>query len=58
MLGFYDPVSAAECMEENFILKQIAPHCIDNTGGWFVIKVLYWHSIMVQELQLNIRFGF
>ncbi len=31
-----DPVSAAECLEENIILKQIAAHCISDTGGWFV----------------------
>lgn len=31
-----DPVSAAECIEENMILKQIASHCISDTGGWFV----------------------
>ena len=31
-----DPVSAAECIDENVILKQIAAHCISDTGGWFV----------------------
>jgi glycerol-3-phosphate dehydrogenase, anaerobic, A subunit len=31
-----DPVSAAECIEENVILKKIASHCISDTGGWFV----------------------
>lgn len=31
-----DPGSAAECIDENLILKQIAPHCISDTGGWFV----------------------
>ncbi|MHB1651760.1 MAG: anaerobic glycerol-3-phosphate dehydrogenase subunit GlpA [Desulfitobacteriaceae bacterium] len=31
-----DPVSAAECVEENAILKRIAPNCIADTGGWFV----------------------
>jgi len=31
-----DPESATECIEENYILKRIAPHCISDTGGWFV----------------------
>lgn len=31
-----DPVSAAECIAENFILKRIVPHCISDVGGWFV----------------------
>jgi glycerol-3-phosphate dehydrogenase len=31
-----DPVSAAECIAENLILKQTAPHCIGDTKGWFV----------------------
>ncbi len=31
-----DPVSALECKLEADILKQIAPHCIDDTGGLYV----------------------
>jgi glycerol-3-phosphate dehydrogenase len=31
-----DPESSRECMEENAILKKVAPHCIDNTGGFYV----------------------
>lgn len=31
-----DPESAAECIEENVILKRIARHCIEETGGLFV----------------------
>jgi len=31
-----DPVSARECQEEALILKRIAPHCIEDTGGIFV----------------------
>ncbi len=31
-----DPVSAAECIQENTILKRIAPNCVVPTGGWFV----------------------
>ena len=31
-----DPDAARECHEENRILKQVAPHCIENTGGLFV----------------------
>ena len=31
-----DPESARECIRENRILKQIAPHCIDPADGLFV----------------------
>lgn len=31
-----DPESAAECIKENMILKRIARHCVDETGGLFV----------------------
>ena len=31
-----DPQSAAECQQENRLLKQLAPHCIETTGGLFV----------------------
>jgi glycerol-3-phosphate dehydrogenase len=32
-----DPVSATECIEENQVLRRIAPHCIEGTGGLFVL---------------------
>jgi len=31
-----DPEAAKECIIENGILKKIAPHCIEDTGGLFV----------------------
>lgn len=31
-----DPESAAECIKENMILKRIARHCVEDTGGLFV----------------------
>ena len=31
-----DPASALECKKEGDILKKIAPHCIEETGGLFV----------------------
>ncbi len=31
-----DPEAARECMAENRILKKIAPHCIEETGGLFI----------------------
>ena len=31
-----DPDSARECRDENRLLKQLAPDCIDDTGGLFV----------------------
>jgi glycerol-3-phosphate dehydrogenase len=31
-----DPVSAQECRDESRLLKVLAPHCIENTGGLFV----------------------
>ena len=31
-----DPAAAAECRRENLLLKKLAPHCIEDTGGLFV----------------------
>jgi len=31
-----DPESSRECKEENELLKKLAPHCIENTGGLYV----------------------
>jgi glycerol-3-phosphate dehydrogenase len=31
-----DPDAAKECHQENEILKKVAPHCIEDTGGLFV----------------------
>src|SRR3972149_6743185 len=31
-----DPEAARECISENRILKQIAPHCIEETEGFFL----------------------
>lgn len=31
-----DPASARECIEENRVLREIAPECITDTGGLFV----------------------
>jgi glycerol-3-phosphate dehydrogenase len=32
-----DPPAARECIAENQILRRIMPHCIEDTGGLFVI---------------------
>ncbi len=32
-----DPQAARECIEENRILRKIMPHCIEDTGGFFVV---------------------
>ncbi len=32
-----DPHAAAECIQENLILRKIMPHCIEDTGGFFVL---------------------
>ncbi|HEU5098148.1 MAG TPA: anaerobic glycerol-3-phosphate dehydrogenase subunit GlpA [Roseiflexaceae bacterium] len=32
-----DPQSATECAEENEILRRIMPHCLEETGGFFVV---------------------
>lgn len=32
-----DSVTARECATENLILRRIAPHCIDDTGGLFLV---------------------
>ena len=31
-----DPESSRECQEENALLKKLAPHCIEDTGGFYV----------------------
>jgi glycerol-3-phosphate dehydrogenase len=31
-----DPASARQCQKENQLLKTLAPHCIEDTGGLFV----------------------
>ncbi len=31
-----DPEAARECISENRILKRIAPHCLEETGGLFI----------------------
>ena len=31
-----DPPAAVECINENVILRKIAPDCIEDTGGYFV----------------------
>lgn len=31
-----DPESAKECIDENRILRKIAPHAVEDTGGYFV----------------------
>ncbi len=31
-----DPTAAAECHTENHLLKKLAPHCIESTGGLYV----------------------
>lgn len=32
-----DPKAATECIEENMILRKVLPHCIEDTGGFFVV---------------------
>jgi glycerol-3-phosphate dehydrogenase len=32
-----DPPTARECIQENAVLRRIAPHTIDDTGGLFVL---------------------
>lgn len=32
-----DPESAKECIDENRILRRIAPHVLEDTGGYFVL---------------------
>ncbi len=32
-----DPAAARECREENAVLRRIAPHCIDDTSGLFLV---------------------
>ena len=32
-----DSEAAIECIEENKILRRIMPHCLEDTGGFFVV---------------------
>ena len=32
-----DPQAALECKQENMILRRIMPHCLEDTGGFFVL---------------------
>src|SRR5690348_10231397 len=32
-----DPVAAKECVDENALLRQLIPDCIEDTGGFFVL---------------------
>ena len=32
-----DPAAAAECIQENRVLRRIMPQCIEDTGGFFVV---------------------
>src|ERR1700749_1580976 len=32
-----DPVAAKECVDENALLRQLIPDCIEDTGGLFVL---------------------
>lgn len=32
-----DPVSARDCARENAILRRVIPHCLEDTGGYFVV---------------------
>ena len=33
---FSDPAAASECRRESLLLKKLAPHCIEDTGGLFI----------------------
>jgi glycerol-3-phosphate dehydrogenase len=46
-----DREAARECITENRILKTIAPHCIEATGGFFVSlpeDSLYWRDSFIR----------
>jgi glycerol-3-phosphate dehydrogenase len=34
--AYNDPAAARECLEENLILKKIAPTCVENSGGFYL----------------------
>ncbi len=47
-----DPESAVECIKENIILKRIARHCIEETGGLFVSLPedgLDYHAAFIED---------
>ncbi len=45
-----DPQTASECIQENRILRRIMPHCIEDTGGFFVVTPWDEESFVPQFL--------
>ena len=56
-----DPESAAECIKENMILRRIARHCVEDTGGLFITLPedgLDYQNAFVQDcLNAGIQIG-
>ena len=54
---FKDEQAATECHEENQLLKRLAPHCIENTGGLFVAVEKDDDDYIAKFPQLCKKFG-
>ncbi|MCG8636748.1 MAG: anaerobic glycerol-3-phosphate dehydrogenase subunit A [Desulfobacterales bacterium] len=54
---FKDGQAAAECHRENLLLKQLAPHCIEDTGGLFVAVAQDDDNYIADFPQLCNRYG-
>ncbi|MFB6185581.1 MAG: FAD-dependent oxidoreductase, partial [Halobacteriaceae archaeon] len=54
-----DPQGAINCFQENQIIRQIAPHCIDQTGGYFIQlqqdSTSYFHEKLSACKDINIE---
>ncbi len=46
-----DQKSARECIEENYVLREIAGHCVEETGGLFVKRPEDDESYFQEKLQ-------
>ena len=46
-----DQASATECVEENFVLRDIASHCVEETGGLFVKRPEDTEAYFEEKLQ-------
>ena len=46
-----DQASATECIEENVVLREIATHCVEETGGLFVKRPEDSESYFQEKLE-------
>ncbi|WDP89383.1 MAG: anaerobic glycerol-3-phosphate dehydrogenase subunit A [Desulfobacter sp.] len=54
---FKDGEAAVECHRENLLLKRLAPHCIEDTGGLFVAVDQDDDDYIAQFPKLCVKYG-